>query len=288
MIWFLFAVLGAFFDATYFMLVKKLLKEVDQYVLATGTFFFGFVILFTISWFKGFPPLGDAFFQSVFSTTLLNVIAVVLSYRALKITDLSLTVPMISFTPAFLIVTSFIMLGEFPSSQGIFGIMLIVAGSYVLNSTTDQQNMLDPLRAIIRNRGSLYMLIVAFLFSISSNFDKLVVLNSDIFFGTSIVCLLISVTFLVISLCKRPSNIKIAYFNDLPVFILIGIVIALIAVSINIALSMQIVPYVISVKRLNALFSVAYGILIFKETNVRRKGFGAAIMTLGAIIIFSF
>ncbi|UGV41078.1 hypothetical protein J7W08_01845 [Methanococcoides orientis] len=49
MIWFLFAVLGAFFDATYFMLVKKMLKEVDQYVLGVGTFFFAFVILFTIS-----------------------------------------------------------------------------------------------------------------------------------------------------------------------------------------------------------------------------------------------
>jgi drug/metabolite transporter (DMT)-like permease len=288
MIWFLFAVLGAFFDATYFMLVKKMLKEVDQYVLGVGTFFFAFVILLTISWFNGFPALGDAFFYSVFSTTLLNVIAVVLSYRALKITDLSLTVPMISFTPAFLILTSFIMLGEFPSPQGIFGIMLIVAGSYVLNSTTDQQKLLDPLRAIFRSRGSLYMLIVAFLFSISSNYDKLVVLNSDIFFGTSIVCLLISVTFLVISLCKRPDNIKIAYVNNLPAFILIGMVITLIAVSVNIALSMQIVPYVISVKRFNALFSVVFGIVIFKETNVRRKGFGAAIMALGAIIIFLF
>jgi hypothetical protein len=63
---------------------------------------------------------------------------------------------------------------------------------------------------------------------------------------------------------------------------------ALIAVSVNIALSMQIVPYIISVKRLNALFRVAFGMLIFKETNVRRKGFGAAMMTLGAIIIITF
>ncbi|WP_440951699.1 DMT family transporter [Methanococcoides sp. FTZ1] len=288
MIWFLFAVLGAFFDATYFMLVKKMLKEVDQYVLATGTFFFGFLILFIISWFRGFPTPGDAFFYSVLSTTLLNIIAVVLSFRALKISDLSLTIPMISFTPAFLILTSFIMLGEFPSSGGIFGIMLIVAGSYVLNSTAGQQTLLDPLRSIFRNRGSLYMLVVAFLYGISSNYDKMVVLNSDIFFGTSIVCLLMSITFFVISLFKKIDNIKEAYFNNLPAFLLVGIMIGLMAVSINIALSMQIVPYVISVKRLNVMFSVAFGILVFKETNVRRKAFGAAIMAFGAIIIFLF
>ncbi|MEL4304361.1 EamA family transporter [Methanococcoides sp. LMO-2] len=288
MIWFLFAFLGAFFDATYFMLVKKLLKEVDQYVLATGIFFFAFAILFTISWLRGFPALGDAFLYSVISTTLLNILAIILSYRALKISDLSLTIPMISFTPAFLILTSFIMLAEFPSQEGIFGIMLIVVGSYVLNSTADQQNMLEPLSSIFRNRGPLYMLVVAFLYSISSNYDKMVVLNSDIFFGTSIVCLLISVTFLVISLFKRTSNIITACVNNLSGFLLIGIVITLIAVSVNIALTMQIVPYVISVKRFNALFSVAFGILIFKETNVRRKGFGAVIMALGAIIIFLF
>ncbi|WP_160174949.1 hypothetical protein [Methanococcoides methylutens] len=46
---------------------------------------------------------------------------------------------------------------------------------------------------------------------------------------------------------------------------------------------MQIVPYVISVKRFNALFSVVFETLIFKETNVRRKGFGAATIALGAI-----
>jgi uncharacterized membrane protein len=81
---------------------------------------------------------------------------------------------------------------------------------------------------------------------------------------------------------------KIAYAKNLHLFFLIGMVITLIAISVNIALSMQIVPYVISVKRLNALFSVAFGILIFKETNFRRKVYGASIMALGAIIIFLF
>ena len=191
---------------------------------------------------------------------------------------------MTSFTPIFLIFTSFILLNEFPSIFGIIGIFLIVIGSYIININKTRKNFLDPFKEIFRNKGIFYMLIVAFLWSISINFDKLVILNSDTIFGSSIVHLFIGLTFLALSYIKK-KNIKKEYKKNLNKIFVTGLVFAIMIILINIALTMQIVPYVISLKRLSILFSIFYGGLIFKEKNIFRKSIGAFIMLIGVILI---
>lgn len=151
------------------------------------------------------------FFKSILTTGLLNIIAVVFYYKALKSTDISLAVPMLFFTPIFLIVTSFIFLKELPSIFGISGILLIVIGSYILNMTKNIRHLSDPFKNIFETKGIFYMLIVAFIFSISSNFDKLVVQNSDPYFGSSLVNLLLGCFFLGLSLAKSHGNSNFKY-----------------------------------------------------------------------------
>ncbi len=286
MLWLLFAVFGAFFQATYFTLTKKLLENVNQHILAGCVFFDTFIVLFFISMINGMPEIGYGFYSSVLATVLLNVIATIMYFKALKITDLSLAIPMISFTPLFLILTSFILLNEIPTINGIVGIFLIFLGSYILNIDKTTMHLLDPFREIFKNKGIVYMLIVAFLFSISSNFDKLVVINSDPFFGSSIVFLLLSFSFIIISHTTiKISDIKRQYIGNFYEFLFAGIITALSAITINIALTMQIVPYVISIKRLSILFSVLYGSLIFKEENIIMRCIGSSIMLIGVVFI---
>ena len=135
MIWFILTILGALFDAAYYASIKKFLKDIDQYVLVSGTFLCSFIIMLAISLLNGIPVIGPGFYPSVLATWVLNIIAVTLYLKALKITDLSLSVPIMSFTPLFLIFTSFFLLGEFPTVFGLLGIFLIVIGSYILNIT---------------------------------------------------------------------------------------------------------------------------------------------------------
>ncbi len=287
MAWFIFAILGAFFDASYYALIKKNLQNINQYVLSAGVFVTSSIVLFTISFLKGLPEIGPRFYSSVFVTGVVNVVAALLYFKALKTTDLSLAIPMISFTPAFLVLTSFFLLGELPTMLGIIGILLIVIGSYVLNTTKDRARLSEPIKSIIANRGTLYMLIVAFLFSISSNYDKLVVLNSDAIFSSATVLLFLGVCFLIISMAKaRNELINSKKYTGR--FLLVGTVLSLVAITINIAFTMQIVPYVISLKRLSILFSVMYGGYWFKETNIFRRALGAIIMLAGAILIILF
>ncbi len=287
MVWFIFAILGAFFDATSYALIKKNLQKINQYVLSAGVFLASSIILFIISIFKGFPEIGPAFYSSVFVTSVLNIFIAIFYFKALKITDLSLAISMKSFTPIFLILTSFLLLREFPTMFGIVGIFLIVIGSYVLNTTKNSKKLFEPIKSIINNRGAMYMLVVAFLASISSNYDKLVVQNSDPIFSSAIVFLFLGISFLIISLVKAKGEL-INSRKHLSKFLLAGIVFSLVAITINIAFTMQIVPYVISLKRISILFSVVYGGFLFKEKNILRRSIGAIIMLGGTILIILF
>jgi uncharacterized membrane protein len=131
------------------------------------------------------------------------------------------------------------------------------------------------------------MLIVAVLFGISTNYDKLVVQHSDPFFGSSMIYLFLGGCFFVISLYSNRFNLNV-YRKNFPKFYLIGLAYALMGVAINTALTMQIVPYVISLKRMSILFSVFYGGLIFKEKDILKRSLGALVIIVGVILIILF
>ncbi len=287
MAWFILSLLGAFLDATYYMFLKKYLKNIDQHVLASGIYLFSFVVLITISFIKGLPAVQEGFFLTLSITVGINLIAIILLLKAFITTDLSLTVPMMSFTPAFLILTSFLILGEFPTLIGIAGIALIVIGSYVLNLNVKKKGLLYPFKELFRNKGTLFMLIVAFLFSISSNYDKLTVLKSDPVFSTAMFCLSLGLLFFIISLAKKKQVLSI-YQDNFYRFLLIAAILSVGGIAVNSALTMQIVPYVLSIKRISIIFGVIYGFWIFKEKHMLNRAVGAVIMLLGAVMIIAF
>ncbi|NIM19200.1 MAG: EamA family transporter [Candidatus Latescibacteria bacterium] len=287
MSWLLLAILGAFFDASYYAFIKRFLEDVDRFILASGTFLNASLFLFLLAYLNGIPATGPAFYDSVLITGSLNVLAALLYFEALKQTDLSLSIPMISFTPVFLILTSFLVLREIPSPSGAVGIVLIVLGSYVLHTGKDKGTFFDPFKNIFRNKGVLYMLLVAFLYSITANFDKRVVQNSDPIFGSSMIFLFIGVSFLVISMVKAPRS-RMKSWKNIYKFLPPGAAISMAAVTINFAFTMQIVPYVISIKRLSIVFSVLLGGVMFRERDISRRSIGALIMLAGAALIALF
>lgn len=286
MLWFVFALLGAFFDATYYLLIKRYLRETDRYLLAAGVFLSSFLFLFIFSLIHGLPPLGPRFLPALLTTSTLNTAATFLYFLSLRTTDLSLSIPMISFTPLFLLLTSWVILHEAPSLLGGLGALLIVSGSYLLNTTASGRGLAAPLKTMLTNRGVLYMLAVAMLYSITSNYDKLVVVNSDPFFGSSLISLIVGSVFASALLLKKRSPLKTGIFLvRLPAA---GLVFALSAVTINLALLRQIVPYVISIKRMSILLTVVYGGVILGEKGAGTRALAAVLMAAGAALIVIF
>jgi drug/metabolite transporter (DMT)-like permease len=284
MLWAPLALLGAVLDAAYYALVKRYLPSLAGEVIAAGTFLSASAVLFLISLGRGIPPIGPALYPSVIATGTLNIVAALLVFYALERSDLSLAVPLITFTLVFLLGTSYLLLGELPTAAGAAGILLIVAGSLIMQVPATRGARAPGGGQERDGRGILAMLAVAFLYSLSLPFDKAVVLASDPVFGSSLVYLYIGLAFLALSLA-RGTLAAAPRGTALRAYLVLGLVLTFEAVAINLAYTLQIVPLIIAVKRLSILFAVLFGGFLFREGEMEYRIPGACIMIAGAVAI---
>lgn len=252
--------------------------------MGAGVFLTSGIILSIVSIYQGIPEIQPLFYTGIILEPLLVVFGLTFVFSALKSGDLSLAYPMQAFTPLFLLITSFFVLNELPSLAGLGGMIILVSGLYILNSNGTSKGIFDPFKEVFRKKEVYYMLIAAFIFSMTISLDKLIVLNSDPIFGAAISCLLIGIIFLVKSRIDLTGKLE-TYKKYIPTFIFAGIILSLEAITINIAFTMQIAPYVIAIKRSSILFAVLYGTFILQEKYRVRRIIGSIIMVLGTILI---
>lgn len=179
MLWLLYALLCAFSFATADAFSKKTLETSGAYLIAWVRWAYAFPFLLLTLPFISIPKLDSTFFEVILILLPLEITTAVLYVKAIKISPLSLTIPFLAATPVFTILTSFLILGELPDRSGTLGIILIGIGAYLLNVHTSMAGILEPLRAIRRERGSVLMLIVAFIYSITSNLGKVAIQHSS-------------------------------------------------------------------------------------------------------------
>jgi len=303
MFWVPIALLGAISQATYSLSVKVLLRRIPPLYLAGYSFLAASLILFSLVFFSGIPPLGQDLLPAVAATVTINTVATILFYRALSITDLSLCIPILAFTPIFLILTSFIILGEIPSLAGIIGILLVAAGAFLLTQTSGRgqsASLVTPLLTLRHDPGVRLMLFVAFLYSLSVNYDKEVVINSSPLFGSALTLFLLGMVFLFIAVLTGRMRMPAARdspdpgpiqtgprypYSPVLIYGAVGMMLAVEGISINTAYTMAIVPYVITIKRLSIFFSVLFGGLFLHEQHIRGRMFGALVMISGVVVI---
>lgn len=288
MLWLLLASCTAFCEALKDVGSKQSLKTIDEFVVTGVTMWVGVAVL--LPWMiltTGFPALGPNFGWAILVGGSLNVVAFSLYIRAIKIGDLSLTVPLVTLTPLFLLVTSPIIVGEFASFWDAIGVLLIIIGSYILNigarvDSGAHRAYLAPLRAMVQNPGSRLMLMVAMIWSITSTVDKVGVQNSSpLFWAASL--------FGFIGMAMLPMMLGRWYYPKRKREVLtLGAAGMINAIGVGlqmIALTMAPVAQVIAVKRMSALIAVVLGHLLFQEQGIRERLLGAAVMVAGVAVI---
>jgi drug/metabolite transporter (DMT)-like permease len=280
MVWFFFSVLAALFDAAKNLCAKKLTRQFDEYLLSFSTSIIIILILLPVIWFLGIPSIGANFAVSLLITGAINAMTLVLTIRALKLTEISLVVPLFAFSPVFLLITSPFLIGEFPSLIALIGIFCILSGTYILNFR--KRLSVEPITTIFKNNGQKLIVLVTILWAISSNFYKIGMTNSSPIFFIFSLNILISF-FLLPFMLKRERLIKLK--DNWNQIIALGIMSAGTSIFQWIAVSMTLVVYVISIKRLSILVSVIGGIFFFKEEKNIQKIIAAIMMLLGVYII---
>jgi len=288
MSWFVYAFVCALSLATADALSKKALDDnSDPSIVAWIRTGYALPFMALLIPFIEKPELDSVFYAATLMAVPLDIIALLLYMKAIKLSPLSLTLPFLSLTPVFLIGTSYIILGEKPDRSGLIGIVLVVIGAYLLNVHTISKGLLEPFKAIVKEKGSVLMVIVAFVFSIGACVGKIAVQHSDpLFFSVIYSFLLTFIFYLVISF--RTKNLYSKVFSRPILFLLIGGLIAMMIITHLSAVNLVEVAYMVSVKRLSILFGVIYGVIFFKETNIKERLLGATVMVSGIIMIAVF
>jgi uncharacterized membrane protein len=285
--WLALAILTAFCEAAKDIFSKIGLKATNVYVVAWAYRLYSLPLLLPLLFFIDTPHLSKDFWIALVSGGSLNVLTSIFYMKAIKYSDLSVSVPMITFTPFFILLTSPIIVGEFPSVLGIFGIIAIVVGSYVLNFTEIKRGIWAPFRVLLVQKGPRYMLAVAFIWSITANIDKIGVRSSSPLFWAISVSVFIALAMIPVVIVQGKEEIK-QILSNAKRLAPIGFFSALTLIFQMQAINLALVAYVISVKRTSAIIVVLASYWIFKESGLKYRLIGASIMVLGVFLISLF
>ena len=284
MFWAVLALGTALFEAIKDTLSKRQLVLGDEYLLAWSYCAFGLPLTGIYLWWDGVPLVGEDFVWALALGVILNMAAVTLYMRAIKASDLSLTLPMLTFTPLFMLGTSPLILGEFPDLQGGFGMILIIAGAYVMHLGRSRSGLLEPFRALWSEPGPRIMLLVALIWSFTANLDKVGVLNSSPAFWLFTFFTAMTLGLMPVVLVKS-SNPLFQLRRNFRALALVGLCGSLALILQMWALTLTLAAYVVSVKRMSVVFGVLLGHVVFGEKDLARRLICAAFMVAGVALI---
>ena len=226
----------------------------------------------------------------------LEIGAMLLYMTAIRDHPLSLTLPYLAFTPVFSMVIAALLLGERLSLVGLLGVLLIVAGAWLLNveqaRPDDWRTWLRPLSAIRWEAGSRMMLGVALLYGLTSTLGKVALLYlPSASFGAFYFAIvgLVAIPLLVLlpiggprlslgsalrRLISRPGAVlAVATLN------------AVMVATHFMALRLTEVAYMIALKRSSLLFGILYGALLFREPNLASRMPAGVLMLAGVFVL---
>ncbi|MEE8423195.1 MAG: DMT family transporter, partial [Thermodesulfobacteriota bacterium] len=193
--WIIYALLTAILLATSDALTKRVLVSRDEYFVAWIRLIFTLPVFLVILMLIDIPDLDRTFWSATLIALPLEITAIILYTKALKTSPISLTMPLLALTPLFLIFISYIILGERVSISGGVGVFLIAIGSYTLNIHKIRQALTEPIKAIFKEKGSVMIIIVAFIFSITSSLGKMAIEHSSPMFFGSLYFILVTLLF---------------------------------------------------------------------------------------------
>lgn len=150
---------------------------------------------------EGIPEIGPGYWLPAVTSLALNVFSNLAFVHALRLSPLSVTVPLLSLTPVFTALLGIPLLGERPAPLQLVGILLVVAGAFALHWP-----VWGPVRATSRGgdqRGALLVVAVAFCWSLTIPLDKLAVESSNAPFHATALCAGIGLVVLAILAAQR-------------------------------------------------------------------------------------
>ena len=281
----LICIISAFFWAAFDLTRKLSLQKINSVNLLliftlAQTLIFGSWVFYEVP----FLNLKSYIFPGLI-LILISLFSALLFLKAIKQSDLSLTIPLLSLSPLFSSFFSFFFLNEKLSYFQYIGVFLIIFGTLVLYSKKiTLGEILKSFKVLVINNSAKLMIVVSLIWSLTPVLDKLCLEHSSINIHGLIQSF--GLMILLIFLLKKEKYEFLSLKRNWRL-ILITILTGIIATVLQFyAILFNYVPIMETIKRsIGQLSSVLFGKLFFKEKITKPKILGVLILSVGVYYI---
>lgn len=253
-----------------------------------------------------FPvPLAADFWANMSVCALLAVAANVLIVEALKLSDLSIIGPINAWKPVVSLLPGMLLLREFPGWLGLGGIVLIVAGSYLIVDDDPDEPIRNFRARFLRDKGIQCRFAALILSAVEAVFLKKALAGSSppmTFTVWSILGFVVSLVAVAVMIGAKPFATHIANSQSVPpvgylghevavlreskaTYLMLFLTTGLMQLCTIVTLEQLQVSYALALFQTSALISVVLGHRFFDEQHFVQRLAGAAVMVTGAVLI---
>lgn len=283
-------ILSGFSDALKNAIAKRNTIEFDELIVTWAWLFFAALFMLPLLLVSGIPQLNGTFWIALILVTVIDFISYYLYTLAIKASDLSLTLPMLAFTPLFVLISSIFINNELPRLLGVIGILLVVSGAYILNyrkSAEGKARLIDPILNVINNKGTLYMLIVALIWGLAGSLHKLAITNAEnnsVFYAVvGVVAVAICYT-VAVAVRKPKLAVSALRWQNLRLLAPVGFLEGVTVLTQMLTQGAALASFAISLKRTSIIFSAILGWKFFGE-DIRQRLLPIILIVIGVILI---
>ena len=283
--WVLLALVAALCQVLRNTVMKRLGHSLDEYINVWGrfTFLLPFAAMFVLG--NGVPEIKPGFWPACACFAVSQTISTMALSKALKLAEISMVTALWKVSLLILVVLGYFTLREQPTPLGVAGILISMAGVYLLNVNRAHIAWWAPFAVLFTDRGLRYTLLAALFYAPSVVTIKWAMQCSDQYMGTL-------GGYLAASLLVTPIVLRTSarHFAEIPrywkAFVSFGLFAALTTVSQGTAYLMTLSSYVEAVKQVEILFAMGIGAVLFHEKQkVRDIAPGAVVMLIGVVLL---
>lgn len=287
MIGILFAQASAILQAVQNILNKKLVQKEEPFVIIWYTIFMSMFFLVPTLLISGVPEIKNDFYIFLAIRLVLDIFALSLYFYALKDGDVSLVIPLSTFSVVFSLISSSVINKELPNFIGIFGIVTVISGTYLLNLPEKERrkDLLLPFKMLFKDNSARLILLSAFLYGIIYSVNKAGINNSSTSFFTFSAALGLLVFFTFAIAYKNKGNIfKEIKIRNFPKFFPLGLIDGIKIFLFMMAVTYTYVSFADASDNTTAVYSTIFAGIVFKE-KIKSRLFPISIMILGVVFI---
>ncbi len=269
----------------YTIIVKKLFhkgyRPID--IMRFWMSFTGIVSLIALN-FTGIHIKSSLFYVGLAGFVIFTILGHFFQLKAISKLPISVVSPLDAFYIIFVTIIAVFTLGEIPTLIGLFGILLVFIGSYILNLKS-KTKLLSPLTYLIRDKNIWFKHLANLFWAFSATFLKIATTNASLLSGIFMLSATVGILMLISFIFYRPQK---NFFRQKKMLLSIG----LLRVSQTLfewtLLTIVFLGYATSLGNIDLILLVLTGKFYFKEKQGWERVIGAIIVYAGVQLILLF